>query len=343
MNSKQIIKDVIEFNSPKRIGMDFNKPHQDDIACISVTKLINPLYEHQKEWGYYEEALREIPDFQGEVRRDPYGNIYGRLEEKTKGECIKGALQEGWEYLDTYELPKYNEAYEEEVKSIISKNEDKYLLGTLSVAVFSTIRDLRKIDNLLMDVILEKDNVIKVLKKIEKLLLELIDKAGVLGFDGVIVYDDWGTQTALLINPVLWRELFKPIYARIVKEAHDKGLHFFVHSCGYVYDIIEDFIEIGVDVLQFDQPELVGINKLSDKFGGRVTFWSPVDIQKVMATGDKEYIQRSAEKMMTEFGSYGGGFIAKDYPTWEDIDVKEEWAQWARDVFLGKSKLDDID
>ncbi|GMQ59310.1 hypothetical protein AN1V17_37070 [Vallitalea sediminicola] len=333
MNSRQIIKDVIEFNSPKRIGLDFNKPHQDDIECISVTKLKNHLYEDQMEWDYYEDVLREVPDFKGEVRRNPYGNIYGRFEEKTSGECIKGVLQGGWEYLNSYKLPQYDESYEDEVKRLMNKNKDKYLLGILPIAVFSTIRDLRKIDNLLMDVILEKDNVIRLLSKIEELILNLINKAGILGFDGVIIYDDWGTQTALLINPVLWREVFKPIYARIVEAVHNQGMHLFIHSCGYVYDIIEDFIEIGVDVLQFDQPELVGIKKLSAKFGGRVTFWSPVDIQKVMATGDKEYIQNNARDMVTCFGGYGGGFIAKDYPTWEDIDVKEEWAQWAREVF----------
>lgn len=337
MNSKKIIKDVIEFNSPKRIGLDFNETHQDDIACVSAAKLKNPKYEHLKDWGQYKEELNEVPNFMGEVRRDPYGNIYGRLEEKTKGECIKGALQEGWQHLGAYDLPQYDERYEDEVKRLIDENEEKFLLGALPIAVFSTIRDLRRIDNLLMDVILEKENVIKLLSQIEELMIKLIRKAAKLGFDGIIVYDDWGTQTALLISPKLWREIFKPIYTRVIKEAHDLHIKFFVHSCGYVYEIIEDFIEIGVDVLQFDQPELVGIEKLANEFGGRVTFWCPVDIQKVMATGDKAYIQNNARKMVTHFGGFEGGFIAKDYPTWEDIDVKDEWAQWARDIFISES------
>ncbi len=336
MTSKEIIKDVIAFSSPQRIGLDFNEPHQDDIAWIPAARLKNPVYEHIKEWGYYEDELKEVPGFTGEVRRDAYGNIYGRLEEKTKGECIKGALQEGWQDLDSFNFPQYDESYESEVKQLLNDNKDKYLLGALSVAVFSTIRDLRRIDNVLMDVILEKNNVVKLLGKLEDLAIKLVKKAAQLGFDGVIVYDDWGTQTALLMSPELWREIFKPIYAKIVKEAHDQGLNFFVHSCGYVYDIIEDFIEIGVDVLQFDQPELLGTKKLSSEFGGRVTFWSPVDIQKVMATGDKAYIQNSAREMITNFGNFGGGFIAKDYPSWEDIDVKDEWAQWARDIFISE-------
>ena len=35
----------------------------------------------------------------------------------------------------------------------------------------------------------------------------------------------------------------------------------------------------------------------------------------------------------------GGGLIAKDYPTWEDIDVKPEWADWARNVILARAEL----
>ena len=336
MNGKEIIKQVIEFHSPSRIGLNFNKPHKSDIACIATARLKNPKYHHLKEWGYHENELKEVPGFKGEVRRCPYGNIYGRLEEKTKGECIKGALQDGWECLESYEMPEYDESYENELVGILKQNEDKFLLGGLSIAVFSTVRDLRKIDNLLMDVLLEEEEVLRLLGKVEKLALTLIEKAASAGFDGVIVYDDWGTQNALLVSPVLWRKIFKPVYAKLIKEAHDLGMKFFVHSCGYVYEIIEDFIEIGVDVLQFDQPELVGVEKLADEFGGRVTFWCPVDIQKIMATGDKTYIEDGARKMIRCFGKYRGGFIAKDYPTWEDIDIKEEWAQWARDVFIAE-------
>ena len=102
---------------------------------------------------------------------------------------------------------------------------------------------------------------------------------------------------------------------------------FFVHSCGYVYEIIEDFIDVGVDILQLDQPELMGVERLSREFGGRVTFWCPVDIQKIMVTGDRALIESNTEKMMDYFGHFKGGFIAKDYPQWEAVGVREEWAQ----------------
>ena len=334
VNSKEIIKRVIEFDHPERIGFDFILPNPTDITWITVTRLKNHMYDDRLEWGCYEEELKKIPGFNGEVQRDVYGNLYGRLNQKTKGECLKGALQDGWEKLKDYEMPLYDETYESSLPDILRNNEEKFLLGALPVSPFSTMRDLRRIDNLLMDIALEEDMVMQLLEKVEKLAVHISCRVARFGFDGVVICDDWGTQQALFINPVQWRRIFKPVYTRLADEAHKGGMKFFVHSCGFVYEIIQDFIEAGVDVLQFDQPELMGVEKLANEFGGKVTFWCPVDIQKIMSTGDRKLIEDGAQKMIEHFRKFKGGFIAKDYPSWEDINVKDEWAQWARDVFL---------
>lgn len=342
MNGKEIIKRVIEFDSPPRIGLSFNSPHQSDVASVSIARLVNKKYSEFSQWGHYEEELSKVPSFKGEVRRDMFGNIYGRLQQKTSGECLKGALSDGWEDFDTYELPELDDTYEMELLDKIEQYKDRFIIGVLPVAVFSTMRDLRKIDNLFMDLLTEKEMVLKLLGMIEQLALKIIRGAAAKGVNGIMVYDDWGTQKALFINPKLWREIFKPVYTSLAGEAHKHGMKFFVHSCGYVHEVIKDFIEAGVDVLQFDQPELVGVEKLAKEFGGQVTFWSPVDIQAVMAKGDQTLIQDEALKMIQHLGGKRGGFIACDYGSWKDIDVKEEWAQWARDVFIEQGEYPDI-
>lgn len=338
LSSKEIIKKVIEFDSPPRIGFDFNGSAPKDIAWILAAKLTNERYKEQFNWGYYKDILKLLPGFNGEVQRDSFGNIYGRLEEKTKGECIKGVLQDGWNQLNEFQMPIYDLGYEQQLKIKLKENEGKFLLGAMPVGVFSTIRDIRRLDNMLMDLLLDKQNIVSFLKRIEEFSIQMIKNMGELGFDGVIFYDDWGDQKSLLISPNLWREIFKPIYRNIANVVHRSGMKFFIHSCGYIYEIIEDFIEIGVDVLQIDQPELMGLERLGRDFGGRITFWSPVDIQKTMPTGNKEMIQKEAKKMIDILGRHQGGFIAKDYPTWEDIDIKPEWAKWARQVFVDNGR-----
>lgn len=336
MESKDIVRKIIEFDNPPRIGLDFNPPNRKDIAWVMAARLYNRKYAHLTGWGFHQEELAAVPDFNGEVRRDQYGNIFGRLEGRTNGECIKGALQDGWEAFDSFEMPELDESYDAELKEIFKKNEGRFLLGAMPVSVFSTLRDVRRIDNALMDVLLEEEMVVRFLDKVRAFSGKIIDKAAEAGFHGIIFYDDWGTQRELLINPIHWRRLFKPVYAALAEKAHGRDMKFFVHSCGYIYHIINDFIKAGVDVLQLDQPELIGVDRLAEEFGGRVTFWSPVDIQQIMMTGDKQLIVEEARKMIQALGKLGGGFIAKDYPQWEDINVKDEWAGWAREVFISE-------
>ena len=110
-------------------------------------------------------------------------------------------------------------------------------------------------------------------------------------------------------------------------------MHLIVHSCGYNYAFMEDFIDAGIDVLQFDQLGAYGYEKMADEFAGRVTFWSPLDIQKTLPTGDRALIESEALRMISAFKGKGS-LLLNDYASYADIGVKEEWATWARDVFM---------
>ena len=93
-----------------------------------------------------------------------------------------------------------------------------------------------------------------------------------------------------------------------------------------------DLVELGMDVLQFDQPELHGLDALA-QYAGKVTFWCPVDIQKIVPTGRKERIQSSAREMICKLGDRGG-FIAKDYPDNHSIGADPLWQHWAYEAFV---------
>jgi len=54
-----------------------------------------------------------------------------------------------------------------------------------------------------------------------------------------------------------------------------------------------------------------------------------------MPTGNKKLIEESAEQMVELFFNQNGRFIAKNYGDLKGIGVKEEWDQWAYDIFAG--------
>ena len=67
--------------------------------------------------------------------------------------------------------------------------------------------------------------------------------------DALFMMDDWGAQSSLLIDPGLWRKYFRQMYADYAEIARQAGKKIFMHSDGYILQVIEDLTEIGVDAL----------------------------------------------------------------------------------------------
>ncbi|MDD2630176.1 MAG: uroporphyrinogen decarboxylase family protein [Limnochordia bacterium] len=334
MNSRELITRVIEFDRPARIGWDFGGGPSDLRGCGVRYDRTERLEEHRK-WGYHEELLKQVPHFKGLVYEDEWGNIWGRLDGASKGEVVRGVLEDGFDRLGEIAFPHFVVEDIERLKEARERHADKFLMGGLPGFTFNIMRKMRRMENFLMDTLLAKDEITKLGAKIESMLAENISFYCDAGFDAILFGEDWGSQEALLISPPSWRELFAPSFRRLCGQAHEGGLKVMMHSCGNIAEIIPDLIEVGVDVLQLDQPGLFGLEYLS-QYSGKVTFWSPVDIQKVMPTGNRELIEKTADDMMTYLGK-GGGFIAKDYPQWDVLGVKPEWVKWAKDRFLAHS------
>ena len=334
MTSREIITRVIERRDAPRIGFNFNHPHQNDLRWLGIAGFENK-YEKYSAWGRYPEILAKVPNFNGEVRVDALGNISGRVGKDSNGECIKGVLQDDWELLDSFEFPEFDQAKIEKLHASNLAQSERFITCVPPVSVFSTLRDARLMDNALMDTVLEPESVSAFLQKVQNVLLQSVDVAHSIGGQALFLYDDWGMRHAPFISPKSFAELFKPVYKAVADELHNRNMKFFLHSCGLVWDFIPHFIEAGIDVLQFDQPELSGSENLARNFGKHVTIYSPVDIQKIMATGNRELIEATAHHMVEVFDKYAdGALIAKDYPTWEDIKIEQEWATWARNIFL---------
>ncbi|HPP12958.1 MAG TPA: hypothetical protein PKW42_09530, partial [bacterium] len=62
-----------------------------------------------------------------------------------------------------------------------------------------------------------------------------------------------------------------------------------------------------------DQQENMGLELLGKRFGGRITFYAPVDIQATMVHGSLEEIRSYCWKMARHLGRPEGGFIATWY------------------------------
>lgn len=259
-------------------------------------------------------------------RADEWGNTWSRLEEHTKGEPKVGVLEESWDRLDTYEFPRTDaaELYDEVAANVRTIHEEGYYAVAGTNWPFNAARYLRRFDQFLMDVLLEPERVRELLVRLAGMFAREIERYADAGADAVFAAEDWGTQDRLLVSPEVWRKLFKPGFRTLCEAAHSRGLAVFLHSCGRNTAVIEDWIEVGIDVCQFDQPELHGIDYLAEHFGGRMHFWCPVDIQGTLQTGDAGRIEAAAREYVEKLGSFGGGFIAGYYGSNEAIGLDPE-------------------
>ena len=123
---------------------------------------------------------------------------------------------------------------------------------------------------------------------------------------------DFGMQTGPFISPRTYRELYKPFHKRINDWIHEHTFwKTFIHSCGSIIPLIEDFIEAGLDILNPVQCSAAGMDpsELKRKFGDRIAFWGGgVDTQRTLPFGNPEGVRKEVRERIEVFGP-GGGFV----------------------------------
>ena len=186
---------------------------------------------------------------------------------------------------------------------------DRYRLASLDLSGFTVYTLLRGFENAMRDFLLDPEGFAGLMDRIIAFECELMRLAARHGFHGIHFADDWGTQTGLMISPELWRRLFKPRYARQFALARQLGLEIWFHCCGKFDLIIEDFHEIGVDVINISQPNVVDVGAVGRRLRGRQCFMVPISYQTVSISGTLAEIQAEARRLYELLGAPSGGFV----------------------------------
>lgn len=122
--------------------------------------------------------------------------------------------------------------------------------------------------------------------------------------------EDAGSNDRLLVSPSMWRRYYKPNWQLVCDLIRDHGVKIWMHSCGCCRDIMEDFVELGVDVLN-PVPAYVKGNdhaELKRLYGGHLCFDGGVDQPRVMIGGSVEDVEDEVKRVMDVLKP-GGGFM----------------------------------
>jgi uroporphyrinogen decarboxylase len=141
--------------------------------------------------------------------------------------------------------------------------------------------------------------------------------------DIIKIGDDLGTEKSLLISPRMYREILKPIHADFIDfiKARTRAKIFF-HSDGDVAPLIEDFIEIGVDILnpiQTSAGSMADLASLKKRFGSNIVFCGAIDSQNILPHGSTDEVRNEVRRVMQILGPGGGCMIGAVHTVMNDV------------------------
>jgi uroporphyrinogen decarboxylase len=197
----------------------------------------------------------------------------------------------------------------------LRQSSDRALVIVAGCNLFEWGTFLRRIDNFLMDLLLNPVEVEKLLDALLEIHLATLEKvceavgdvADILRFG-----DDLGMDTGPFMAPRIYRKLFKPRHTILCDYVKDNSqMHTFLHSCGSIYRLLPDLIEAGYDIIN---PVQIGTRdmeaeRLKREFGKDITFWGGgCDTREVLnrasPAGVKDHV-----KGLLDIWMPGGGFV----------------------------------
>lgn len=311
MTSRELVRRTLEFDSPPRI------PRQAWILP----------WAEERYPGAVAQLHRDFPDdviAAPQVYRTPpavvgsryakglYVDEWGCRWDNIHGGVI-GIVREpvigDWADLERFRTPDEVLTVDTDVVNAFCRDTDRFVLAGTLVRPFERLGFIRTMEQAMVDIAEQRPEFIELLRRIHEHYLREVEVWARTDVDAIVVMDDWGMQTGLMVSPRAFRQYFKPMYRDYAAIARAHRKYVFMHSDGHILDIMEDLIECGVQALN-SQVACMGVEEVGRRFTGRLTFWGEFDRQDLLAFGTPE---RTAEAVR-EFRAHlyaNGGVIAQ--------------------------------
>jgi uroporphyrinogen decarboxylase len=240
--------------------------------------------------------------------QDGWGTVWRRLRGYTSGEVHQPAIPD-WDAWRTYEFPPHppDSHFEDFAASVKQRHPQEFVSGS-GGGFFQHMQHLRGPSNYYVDLAEDNEGVHELADRMVEYNVYSIERYVQAGADCIMFGDDWGSQDRLLIHPDQWRRFFKHRYRRMFQVARDAGVHVWFHTDGWILEILEDLIEIGVTVLNPQHP-CMDTRRVGEIVGGRVCIRTDIDRQWVIPLGTPEQVVEAVKEAIRSFGRFNGGIL----------------------------------
>ena len=175
------------------------------------------------------------------------------------------------------------------------------------VGLFDTAWHITGMQDFLMSMASDPDLTEKMLEMALNYNLNIMD--GMPDYiDGVRFLEDWGTQRGMMMGLGYWRKYLKAPLKKMYEACKKKGCAVFLHSCGDITDVFPEIIEIGVDVVDPIQPEVMDLGFIKAEYGKDIVLFGGIGSQSTIPLGTPEGVLSEC-RARWELLSIGGKFI----------------------------------
>lgn len=173
--------------------------------------------------------------------------------------------------------------------------------------IFETGWLMRGMEDFLTDLYMNVEIVEAIIERLTRIRIRQAEHFSKLGVDIIRLGDDIVTQRGLMFSKEAYRRFFKPRIREIVDAAKraNPSVLVFMHSCGKIEEMIPDFIESGIDILNPVQPECNDLKYIENTFGDDIAFWGGIGVQSVMPHGSSSEVRKAILETMKTLGRKG--------------------------------------
>jgi uroporphyrinogen decarboxylase len=219
---------------------------------------------------------------------------------------------------------------------------DKALVGRVPPGIFTIAQFMRGFEGWMMDLILNRKFSDAFHERLAETWVEtvegVIDAVGE-NIDIIMFGDDFGLQNQPIVSPQMFRERMKPLMKRMIGRIKSQTqAKIALHSCGSVFALIDDFIDIGIDVLNPLQANAKDMDaaKIKEKADGKLALWGGIDTHEVLPQGTPQQVREEVQRKISIYGQGGGYMLSADHNILVDVPPRNLITMFEAAFQLGK-------
>ncbi|MFA9405693.1 MAG: uroporphyrinogen decarboxylase family protein [Anaerolineales bacterium] len=237
------------------------------------------------------------------------------------------------EALASYPWPEGNdlscfEGVSERARMLKDENQYAIFGAPWLIFPFERANQIQGMEKFLTYMITEPDFARALLEKFTQYFKRFVDhfiREAAVPLDIFSLGDDLGTSAGPLLSPKMYREIIKPSHAELIEFVKKRsGAKIWFHSDGDVFQLLDDFIEIGVNILNPIEKSgnMADFEGLKKRYGKKLCFCGAIDTRRLLPQGSPAQVRQEVRDVIQALAPGGGYMLAAVHTIMNDVPAE---------------------